>query len=112
MHADGYAENLRECGECGGIWSNHEGEIRIIKGRVPKRQVVNTSFVCPTCQSMVDNETDLNAFQFREEIFECLNCGTVCALEHDMVRIIKDSQEGSFLETPDGDVEANDYTSI
>lgn len=110
LHADGFAENIRECGECGGVWSNHEGDIRVIKGRVQRRQTVNTNFVCPTCKCIVTNETDLDAFQFHEEIYSC-DCGTVCSVVHDMVHIIKDSQEDSFLATPWSGVEANDYSA-
>ena len=76
----------------------------MIKGRVQKRQTVNTNFVCPTCKSLVSNEIDLDAFQFHEEIYIC-DCGTICSVEHDRIHIINDSQENSFLSTPTREVD-------
>ncbi|PLX77430.1 MAG: hypothetical protein C0615_05320 [Desulfuromonas sp.] len=57
-------------------------------------------------------ETELNAFQFHEELHECTNCGTICSIAHDQVEIVKDSQDGSFLSATSSSVEADDYVFI
>lgn len=108
---DGFAKNVNECDNCGGVWLITNNTITIIKGRVPKRQKVYTNFVCPTCHGMVSNEIDLDAFQFHEELYECDSCGTICSVIHDKIIVINDSQKGSFLETTgEGElVEADDY---
>jgi len=61
---------------------------------------------------MVSYETDLDAFQFHEELYECAVCGTVCSVAHGQVEIVKDAQKGSFLETTSEAVEADDYDSL
>ena len=111
LHSDGFAQDVRECGDCGGIWA-FSGDVRkIIKGRVQKQQQVCTEFVCPTCKYMVSHETELNSFQFHEELYECTVCGTVCSVSHENVQIVKDSQKGSFLESTGDAVESDDYNS-
>lgn len=112
LHADGFAQDARECGECGGVWTFSGGKLKIIKGRVQKRQRVCTNFVCPTCKCVVSYETELNAFQFHEEQYECTNCGTICSISHDRVEVIKDPHEGSFLESTPAAVESDDYNSV
>jgi hypothetical protein len=112
LHAEGFSQDARECAVCGGIWT-FSGDVRkIIKGRVQKRQKVCTDFVCPTCHCMVSNETDLNAFQFHEQQYECTACGTVCSVAHDKVVVVKDSQKGSFLDSTGDLVESDDYNTI
>ena len=112
LHADGFAQDAQECGDCGGVWTYVDDRLKVIKGRVQKRQKVHTDFVCPTCRCMVSYETDLNAFQFHEEIFECAVCGTVCSVAHDQVEVIKDSQKGSFLDSTGDLVESDDYNTM
>ena len=112
LHADGFAQDARECGDCGGIWTFSGNAIKVIKGRVQNRQQVSTNFVCPTCKHMVSYETDLNAFQFHEELYECAVCGTVCSVAHDQVEVVKDSQKGSFLDSTGDLVESDDYNTM
>ncbi|MDT8423413.1 MAG: hypothetical protein RQ724_06545 [Desulfuromonadales bacterium] len=112
LHAEGFSQDARECGDCGGIWTFQNDALKIIKGRVKKRQIVNTDFVCPTCRFMVSYETDLNAFQFHEELFECKVCGTVCSVAHDKVEVVKDSQRDSFLDASGDMVESDDYSTM
>jgi hypothetical protein len=57
---------------------------------------------------MVSYETDLDAFQFHEEHYECTVCGTVCSVAHNKVQIVKDSQKGSFLDSTGDLVESDD----
>lgn len=109
LHADGFAQDARECGDCGAVWTFSGNVIKIIKGATEKQQDVSTNFVCPTCKCSVCNETDLDAFQFHEELYECTVCGTICSVAHNQLEIVKDSQIGSFLGTTGEQVEAYDY---
>lgn len=112
MHAEGVSKRAHECKTCGGIWAFTDDVLKIIKGRVQKRQKVCTDFVCPTCHCMVSYETDLNAFQFHEELYECTACGTVCSVAHEKVQVVKDSQKGSFLDSTGDLVESDDYNTM
>ncbi len=112
LHAEGFSQDVYECGDCGAIWTFSNNALKIIKGRVEKRQKVCTEFVCPTCSCMVSYETDLDAFQFHEEIYECAVCGTVCSVAHNQVEVIKDSQKGSFLDSTGDLVESDDYNTM
>ncbi len=108
LHAEGFSQDARECGDCGAVWTFSGGVLRIIKGGVQQRQKVCTDFVCPTCRGMVSFETDLDAFQFHEELYECAVCGTVCSVAHNQVKVVKDSQKGSFLDSTGSQVESDD----
>ena len=112
LHAEGFSQDARECEACGGIWTFSGDVLKIIKGRVQRRQTVYTDFVCPTCKCMVSHETDLKAFQFHEELFECKVCGTVSSIAHDQVTVVKDSQKGSFLDTSGEHVESDDCNTM
>jgi len=112
LHAEGFSQDARECGVCGGIWTFSGEKLRIIKGRVQQRQRVSTDFVCPTCHHMVSYETDLDAFQFHEEHYECAVCGTVCAVSHNQVEVVKDSQKRSFLDSSGDLVESDDFDTM
>ncbi len=109
LHADGSTKKTYECGVCGGTWSYSDDVLKVTKGRVQKRQKVCTDFVCPTCKHMVSYETELNAFQFHEEQYECAICGTICSVAHDQVEVVKDSQKSSFLDSSGDSVESDDY---
>jgi hypothetical protein len=54
-------------------------------------------------------KTDLDTFQFHEELYECTSCGTICASAHDHLEIVTDSQTGSFLSSTTDLVESDDY---
>ncbi len=112
LHAEGFSQDVRECGDCGCIWTFSGDAIKIIKGSVEKRQKVCTNFVCPTCGCLVRNETELSAFQFHEELYECTECGTVCSVAHNQVEVVKDSQKGSFLDSSGDLVESDDYNTM
>jgi transcription elongation factor Elf1 len=112
LHADGFSQDARECEDCGGIWTFSGEKLKIIKGQMSKQQTVCTDFVCPTCKHMVSYETDLKAFQFQEELYECATCGTVCSVSHDKVVVVKDSQKGSFLGSAGDQVESDDYNTL
>jgi hypothetical protein len=61
---------------------------------------------------MVSYETALSAFQFHEELYECTVCGTVCAVAHDKVEVVRDSQKDSFLSSTGDRVESDDYNTL
>jgi transcription elongation factor Elf1 len=99
-----------QCLECGCLWTLPAG------GQAAKRedadqpqQTVRTDFLCPTCKHSVSHETDLRAFQFHEELYDCSVCGTVSSVAHGQVEVVKDSQLGSFLDSSSEMVEADDY---
>lgn len=112
LHADGFAQNTCECGDCGGIWTYVKDNLKIIKGRETQRVKAYSDFICPTCKAVLCMETDLDAFQFHEEIQECANCGTVCSSAHDQVEVVEDSQKDSFLSSTSDLVESDDYVFI
>lgn len=109
LHADGFAQDARECGKCGGLWTFSGPALKIIKPGNLDREERFSNFLCPTCKSVLCIETRLDAFQFHEELQECMNCGTICSLSHDQVEVVRDSQPGSFLSTTADAVEADDY---
>ena len=37
LHADGFAQDACECGDCGSIWTYRGDELKIIKGRETKK---------------------------------------------------------------------------
>lgn len=109
LHADGFSQDARECGECGGIWTFSGDKLKIIKDRENKNVKAYSDFICPTCKAVLCMETDLDSFQFHEEMHECANCGTVCSSAHDQIEVVKDSQANSFLSTTSDLVESDDY---
>lgn len=112
LHSDGFAQDACECGDCGGIWTYSGKELKIIKGKETRKVKAYSDFICPTCKAVLCMETDLDAFQFHEEIQECANCGTVCSSAHDQVEVVDDSQKDSFLSTTSDLVESDDYAFI
>jgi hypothetical protein len=112
LHADGFSQDARECGDCGGIWTFSGNVIKIIKAKANPKTKDYSDFICPTCKSVLCIETDLDAFQFHEEIQECANCGTMCSSAHDQIEVIKDSQQESFLSTTSDLVESDDYVFV
>lgn len=109
LHADGFSQDARECGDCGSIWTFSGKVLKIIKQSDDTKKTKYSNFTCPTCKSALCIETDLDGFQFHEEIQECANCGTVCSSAHDLVEVIKDSQANSFLSITSEYVESDDY---
>ena len=112
LHVDGYCQDALECGDCGGIWTFSGKGLKIIKGKSTKQATAYSDFICPICKAVLCIGTDLIAFQFHEEIQECANCGTVCSSAHDLVEVVDDSQNNSFLSTTSEHVESDDYVYI
>ena len=109
LHSDGYCQDILECGDCGGIWTYSNRAMQIIKGKRDGKANAFSDFICPTCKAVLCIETDLDAFQFHEELQECANCGTVCSSAHNQVEVVKDSQPDSFLTATSEPVESDDY---
>lgn len=112
LHADGFTQNVEECGDCGSVWCASGSELTLLKGRDPKANFARAQFVCPTCHSSTTIETDLVAFQFHEEIFECDLCETVYSFSHNLIEVVKDPQQESFLSHTSDQVEADDYVFV
>ena len=112
LHAEGFAQDARECGFCGTIWTFSGETIKIIQERAKWQEKLGSDFVCPTCNGRSSKETDLNAFQFHEELHECMSCGTICSTAHNQVEVVMDSQRGSFLDSTGEMVEADDYNMM
>ena len=49
LHSDGYCQDALECGDCGGIWTFFENELKIIKDRREERAKDFSDFICPAC---------------------------------------------------------------
>ncbi len=64
---------------------------------------------CPVCHSLDQNEMDLQSDQFKEDIIECRHCGAVWAINHDLLEMVNDPQEASFLGAITETVEGDDY---
>jgi Zn ribbon nucleic-acid-binding protein len=54
---------------------------------------------CPTCKSTdVIEVSDIQSYQFHEEIKKCASCDTLFAVTREVSILIQDSAEGSFLD--------------
>jgi len=65
---------------------------------------------CPVCKAYgPHDDLGLRSEGFAEEIITCSTCGAVWAINHGMVEMVNDPQQGSFLEVVSECVEADDY---
>lgn len=54
---------------------------------------------CPTCGSPdVIVTSDIESYQFHEEICKCTSCETLFAITREVSILVEDSAEGSFLD--------------
>lgn len=58
---------------------------------------------CPVCKSDEQIGMDLRSGTFIEDIVECPTCGTMWAVNHGRMAIVKDPLEGSFLQALSAD---------
>jgi hypothetical protein len=65
---------------------------------------------CPICKSLNNDKIELFASQFNEQIIECNDCNSLWSIQHDMIDVINDVQEGSFLTARSEDVEESEYS--
>lgn len=115
LHADGFSQDIRECGVCGAMWTYSGSALKMIKTPTTVKDPGGQNFAefsCPTCKSTLCIETSLDSFQFHEQLFECTNCGTVCSSAHAQLEVVTDSQERSFLSATSALVESDDYAFI
>ena len=115
LHADGFSQDTRECGDCGAVWTYSGKTLKMIQTPTAVNGADTqgfASFCCPTCKSSLCIETSFDTFQFHENLYECTNCGTVCSSAHAHLEVVSDSQEGSFLSATTALVEADDYAFI
>ena len=68
---------------------------------------------CPSCKNLEAEKMDvrLKPAGLTEEIMECRVCGTMWAVSHGAVELLRDPQAGSFLATRSEPVESDDYDS-
>lgn len=52
---------------------------------------------CPVCKGTEFAGTDLVSGQFKEDILECLSCGTTVAKVHGAYVMVTDAGENSFV---------------
>ena len=115
LHADGFSQDVRECGDCGAIWTFSGNTLKLIKESTQgasQQAIKYAAFTCPTCKSSNSIETDLDAFQFHEELYECTECGTTSSNAHNQIEVVRDAQPGSFLSSTTEPVEADDYVFV
>jgi transcription elongation factor Elf1 len=115
LHADGFSQDIRECGDCGAVWTYSGKTLKMIQTPTAvkdQREPLFSTFCCPTCNSTLCIETSFDTAQFHEKFYECTNCGTICSSAHAQLEVVSDSQERSFLSTTTALVEADDYAFI
>ena len=68
---------------------------------------------CPVCNK-TENHSEINARSngFDEEIFQCDICGSLWAINHGAIEVVKDAQAKSFLSATTECVEADDYCLV
>ncbi|RNC65101.1 MAG: hypothetical protein ED859_17860 [Desulfuromonadales bacterium] len=64
---------------------------------------------CPVCKTHEQISISLHSDGFAENILECSNCGSIWSINHGLTKMVKDTQEHSFLEAVSECVEADDY---
>ncbi|SNB47546.1 hypothetical protein [Geobacter sp. DSM 9736] len=65
---------------------------------------------CPVCRNHEQYATlEVQTEGFSEEINTCSICGTVWAVNHGAIEVVRDPQEKSFLEAVTECVEGDDY---
>lgn len=115
LHADGFSQDIRECGDCGAIWTYSGNALKMIHTPTAVKEQsgqIFSEFCCPTCNATLCIETSFDTFHFHEKLYECTNCGTICSYAHAQLEVVSDSQERSFLSTTTSLVEADDYAFI
>lgn len=67
---------------------------------------------CPVCHSHEQSAIDLHSEQFKEDIIECRHCGAIWSINHDLLEMVRDPQEASFLSAITETVEGDDYCYV
>jgi uncharacterized Zn finger protein len=74
-----------------------------------QRDERRTIMRCPVCRSNEHVSVVLHARGLATNIVECRVCGTIWAVNHGTIEIVRDTQEKSFLEGLTECVERDDY---
>lgn len=74
-HADGFADNIQECGICGTLWMTRQGETVLLHGATRSHGTKTNE--CPICHSIDRVEVDIHADGFAEGLEECGVCGAL-----------------------------------
>jgi len=85
-HADGYTDNLLECGQCGTLWT-HRGDETVVLHGATRRHGSKTN-ECPICHSIDRVELDIHADGFASNLEECGVCGALWSQEKNTVRLV------------------------
>ena len=85
-HADGFADNVLECGSCGTTWINRGNQTVVLRG-VTRQHGLNTN-ECPICHSIDRVEVDIHADGFARNLEECGVCGAVWSQDGRQTRLV------------------------
>lgn len=85
-HADGFANNIQECGICGTLWTTRGEEIQVLHGAT--RRHGSKTNECPICHSIDRVEIDIHADGFAGSLEECGVCGALWTQEKNAVRLV------------------------
>ncbi len=67
---------------------------------------------CPLCKGYEQTTYNLGSGFFSGSLVECRCCGTIWAVVHGAVEIVRDVQEFSFLEVSPECVEGKNYSLV
>lgn len=87
-HADGFASNIQECGDCGTLWTNRGDEILILHGATRSTTPGHLVAECPICHETNSVEVDIHADGFASNLEECSVCGAVWSFDQTRIRIL------------------------
>ncbi len=85
-HADGFADNVQECGICGTLWTNRGKDTLVLRG-VTHQHGLDTN-ECPICHSIDHVEIDMHADGFARNLEECGVCGALWSLDGRKTRLV------------------------
>ncbi len=87
-HADGFANNLKECGYCGAMWTNSSGREIKIRGATQKLSAGQTATECPICHNGNRVEVDIHADGFANNLEECGVCGALWSMNDGLPHLV------------------------
>jgi uncharacterized Zn finger protein len=68
---------------------------------------------CPVCNKSENHiEIEVHSNGFAEEIIHCEICGSLWAINHGVMEVVRDAQAKSFLSATTECVEADDYCLV
>lgn len=85
-HADGFADNLQECGLCGTLWTTRGNETLVLHGATRQHGAMTNE--CPICHSIDRVEVDMHADGFARNLEECGICGALWSQGRSKARLV------------------------